>query len=258
VLVYHDVGTPEKDSKPAQTIETEKFERQVRWLAEHGYTTVGIKDVIRWMRERIALPRRTVLLTFDDGYEGAARNALPVLFRYGFCAVVFVVTARVGSSNTWDEAKGFTTNRLMDAEQIRLWSTRGIEFGSHSSTHADLTRLADSELEREIVGSREELAAITGSVPTSFAYPFGFLDARVGDSVRKAFPLAFSTIEGVNGALTDPHLIRRTVVDPNDTLVDLCFRVRLGLSPWAKIRSLLRGRTDLQRRMFRRAGIYRR
>lgn len=255
MLVYHDVGIPRKDSKPAHTIQTERFEKQVRWLAEQGYVTVRTQDVIRWMRDRVALPRRAVLVTFDDGYEGVARNALPVLFRYGFSAVVFVVTARVGSTNTWDEAKGFTTNRLMDAEQIRTWSRCGIEFGSHTRTHPDLTRLDDSDLQREVVGSREELAAITGAGPSGFAYPFGFLDDRVADLVRKEFPLAFSAIEGVNSALTEPHLIRRTVVDPSDTLFDLRFRVRWGLSPWAKIRSLFRTRTALQRAIFRRLRI---
>lgn len=255
MLVYHDVGIPRKDSRPAHTIQTERFEKQVRWLAERGYVSIPSQDVIRWMRDRMALPRRAVLLTFDDGYEGVARNALPVLFRYGFGAIVFVVTGRVGSTNTWDEAKGFTTNRLMDAEQIRMWSQCGIEFGSHSRTHPDLTRLADSDLQQEVVESREELAAITGTAPSGFAYPFGFLDSRVGDLVRKAFPLAFSTIEGVNSALTKPHLIRRTVVDPSDTLFDLRCRVRWGLSPWAKIRSLLRTRTGLQRAMFRRLRI---
>lgn len=230
VLLYHRVGPPSPGPHPELTVAPDRFVRQVEWLARKGY--VGI-PASRWLasrNEQASLPDKPILLTFDDGYADLVDHAFPVLARLGFGAVVFVITGLLGGVSPWDGA------RLMSADEVRSWASRGIEFGGHGRTHADLTTLSASEMAAEIVGSRDDLAALLGAPVRSFAYPDGRYNQAVRDRTGSAFDLAFTCEEGVNDLESDPLLLRRTMVQPDDSLLDLALRVRLGRSPFQPVR----------------------
>ena len=237
VLTYHHVGPPRPGSRPGLTIPAERFERQVRWLARRGYVGIRPSDWLEWCRKGKQLPPRPVLLTFDDAYADLADYALPVLRRHGFGAAVFVVTGQVGGTNKWDEACGSATHRLLTAEQIRDWAAQGIEFGAHSRTHADLTTLSGEELAQEVIGSRDDLSELLGQPVNSFAYPYGSHNETVRACVEQAFALAFGIEDGLNTLRTHPNLLRRTMVKPGDSLLDLECRARWGLNPAEQIRA---------------------
>jgi peptidoglycan/xylan/chitin deacetylase (PgdA/CDA1 family)/glycosyltransferase involved in cell wall biosynthesis len=248
-LLYHHVGPLRPGAVSGLTISPERFERHVRWLARRGYTGICPADWLRWRREGEGLPDKPILLTFDDGYADLAEYAFPVLRRYGFGAGVYVVTGQLGGTNAWDEAGRAVTHRLLTAEQIRCWATQGMEFAAHSRTHADLTSLSAPELTEEVMGSRDDLAALFGSRVTSFAYPYSFHNQAVVDCVRGGFDLAFiadDENEGLNHLLTDPHLLLRTMVQTNDSLLDLECRARWGYNPLLNLRARLRLRTRLK------------
>ena len=249
VLMYHHVGPSRPGTFPEWTVSPDRFERQIRWLARRGYTGIRPEQWIKWRREGTGLPDKPVLLSFDDGFVDLAEFALPVLRRYGFGAVVFIVTGRVGETNTWDEAQGSATHHLMTAEQIRHWAAQGIEFGAHGRTHADLTTLSPDEMEKEIVGSRDDLAELLGSPVTSFAYPFGSFNEAVTKCVRQAYSLTFRADEAVpvmNYLCTDPHSLQRIMVHPNDSLADFACRLLWGHSPIQNLRARLRLRSRLK------------
>ena len=240
VLLYHHVGPRQPGTVPDLTVSPEKFEQHVRWLAKRGYQGIRPADWHNWRRSGKGLPAKPVLITFDDAYADLAEYALPVLRRYGFGAAVYVVTGQLGGTNTWDEARGRATLHLMTAEQIRTWASQGIEFGAHSRTHTDLTKLCPSEMSEEIVGSGKDLEAILGSPVTSFAYPYGFHNQAVDDCVRSAYELAFIADdhnEGMNHLQTDAHALLRTMVQPNDSLLALECRVRWGHSPFLDLKN---------------------
>jgi peptidoglycan/xylan/chitin deacetylase (PgdA/CDA1 family) len=250
VLLYHHVGPPRPGAIPSLTVSPERFERQVRWLARRGYNGICPADWLRWRREGKGLPHKPVLLTFDDGYADLVEYALPVLRRYGFGAAVYVVTGQLGGTNAWDEARGSSTLHLMSVEQIRYWAKQGIEFGAHSRTHADLTALSARELSEEVMGSGKDLESILGSRVVSFAYPYGFHNPTVDDCIRKSFDLAFlagDDVEGLNHLSIDPCLMRRTMVQTNDSLVDLECRARWGRNPILDLRARLRLRSRVKR-----------
>jgi peptidoglycan/xylan/chitin deacetylase (PgdA/CDA1 family) len=228
------------------TVTAELFERQVSWLARNGY--VGIRPS-EWLAHRTGrpLPRKPVLLTFDDGYADNVEHALPVLERYHFGAIVFVVTRCVAGASDWDCVHGWVPHPLMTAGQIREWADRGIEFGAHTRTHPDLTGLADADLDDEISGSRDELSAILGRQVMSFAYPYGHVDDRVYRRVSQSFGLAFTCLEGVNTWSTDAHRMHRTMVQPDESALGLACRVRLGRYPVDAWRARLRLRSRLRR-----------
>ena len=240
VLMYHDVGPSIPGAFPQGSILPGEFGKQMAWLADHGYVGIRPSDWLSRQREGKPLPDKPVLITFDDGYAGVATYGLPVLERYGFGAVVFVVTGRIGSTNTWDQALGYSAVPLMSADEIVRWTSRGIEFGCHTRTHPNLASLTEAEIQNEVVGSREDLAAIVNRVPAAFAYPWGSFNRAVHRCVRNTFDLGFSTRRGVNFASTDPHLLRRGAVHANRSMLDFACRVTFGLNPLGRLEWMLR------------------
>ena len=240
VFLYHHVGPPRPGTIPELTISPEKFERQVRWLVRLGFVGIRPSDWLHWLRDGTGLPDKPILFAFDDGYADIADHALPVLRRHGFSAAVYIVTGQLGGTNAWDEAQGSGTHRLMTRDQIRYWANEGIEFGAHTRTHADLTKLSAGELAAEISGSKDELASLLGSPVFSFAYPFGELNEAVSQRVRGEFDLAFTSERGLNYLRTDPHLLRRINVSPTDSLIDI-----EAYTHWGELQHLRRLRARL-------------
>ena len=232
VLLYHYVG-PEPGSLPAHlVISARRFEKHVQWLSRRGYTGIAPSDWLRWCETGAELPRKPVLLTFDDAYSDLAKYALPILRNYGFRAGVFAVTRRLGGTNSWDE----TGHPLMNEEQIRYWATQGIEFGAHSRSHADLTSLSGAALTEEVDGSKKDLESVVGSAVLSFAYPYGRHNQTVRACVQDRFKMAFTVEEGLNDLGADQLLLRRMSVDEDTSLFELGLRVRYGQDPFRRIR----------------------
>jgi GT2 family glycosyltransferase/peptidoglycan/xylan/chitin deacetylase (PgdA/CDA1 family) len=245
VLMYHRVGPDRPGTHPGLNVPPDRFRRQIRWLVRRGYTTIRTEDWFAYCTEGKPLPEKPVLVTFDDAYADLAEHALPVLREHRATATVFVVTGEVGGSNSWDRDCSAEL-RCMSADEIRRWSREGIEFGAHSRTHADLARSSDAQLETEVLGSKGDLAALLGRAPLSFAYPFGSFNDAACAAVQRGFPVAFTSEEGPNGLATELHLLRRTMVQPGDTLLDLSLRVRFGWNPLEHLRTRVRVRTRLR------------
>jgi len=231
VLMYHHVGSARTGTYPDLTVSAETFERQISALARRGYTGISPTDYLSWRLGKSALPSRAVMVTFDDGYADIAQYAFPVLASFGFGSCVFIVTGEIGGTNSWDEARGSATHRLLTREQIGEWQGKVVEFGGHSRTHVSLPSTALRELNEEIAGCRVDMQHLTGLCPVAFAYPYGDFDSRVVAEVRTAFSLAFTAEEGLNYLSTDPHLLRRTMVLPRDSGRVVVLRALLGYSP---------------------------
>lgn len=245
-LMYHRIGPTIRGTNRELTVQRAQFERQIRWLAKLGYVGIRPSDWNNWTHTRKGLPSKPLLITIDDGYADVCDYALPILRRYGFSAVVYVVTHRIGASNLWDQATGSAPIALMSADQIRHWAQNGIEFGSHTRTHPDLTTITGAELEREIVGSRDDLEEILGNRPLSFAYPFGIFNQESADCARRNFELVLTCDEGLNQLDGDPKHVTRSMVYPRDTLIDVGLRVRLGWNPIERARTHVRLRTRIR------------
>jgi len=213
-LLFHNVSPDPRGSAPGITISPDQFRELIAWLARSGYTGISARDWLNAQNGKAVLPRKPVVVTFDDGYASIAEYALPVLRSHGFHATVFVVTGLIGRTNEWDTPR-WRTLKLMDADELRFWATCGVEFGSHSVKHHDLTKLTLSELTHDIPSSCDELAGIVGGQIVSFAYPYGRHNETVRRVVSKSFPLAFVAHKGTVESKTDPMLCCRIGVLPN-------------------------------------------
>ncbi|MGA8185151.1 MAG: polysaccharide deacetylase family protein [Terriglobia bacterium] len=222
ILMLHEVSAPTELRMMSLAISPERFRRFMEWLNRLGYTSALPTEWDRYTKGR------RVILTFDDAYEDFMSNAFPVLDRLAFKATVFVVVDRIGKTNEWDKAAGFKSRPLLTLEQIRELHRHGVHFGSHSLTHARLTDVSDSDLEREVRDSKHKLEDLLGADVPCFAYPWGMADMRVRSAVARAgYKVAFTAEEGLNGS-EDPLSLKRTNLAEVDTLPEFAFKMVTG------------------------------
>jgi len=221
IVMLHSISTARERYLKTYCLSPRRFSQFMEWVKKAGYTPALPTE---W--ESLTASRRRVILTFDDAYDDFLRDAFPVLQRFGFTATVFVVVDRIGKTNDWDQSKGYPTRRLLSLEQIRELHRHGIHFGSHTLTHAWLTRLPDRDLEREVRDSKSRLEDLLGAEVPCFSYPYGAVDMRVRAAVARAgYKVAVSTREGLNG-WEDRLCLKRVNVCDTDTMLE--FRLKLA------------------------------
>jgi peptidoglycan/xylan/chitin deacetylase (PgdA/CDA1 family) len=179
ILMYHRL-TVRPEPHPFSLVAA-RFRRQLAVLRALGYRSVSPTDIARATVGELRLARRSIAITFDDGYLDTLTVALPLLREFGFTAVCYVVLERVGRSSDWTAPAP-----LMDWADLRRWLAEGMAIGSHSRSHRDLTLLSAAELREEVEGSRAGLEDRLGVAVPSFAYPFNRCGARELDAVRTA------------------------------------------------------------------------
>lgn len=204
VLTYHRVNNNTIGGS-VPTVTVESFKKQMDFLKKHGYTTITVDEFYSYYDgERAALPKKPVLITFDDGWDDNYRNAFPILRENNFKATVFLATGRIGTGEylTWEEAKEM--------------SKYGISFGGHTRSHVNLKRLSDEEAFNEIKGSLEDIELNLGMRPESFCYPYGGgdLSPRIQRLVKDAgYKIAFASHNyGINIGKVNKYAIRRILM----------------------------------------------
>jgi peptidoglycan/xylan/chitin deacetylase (PgdA/CDA1 family) len=203
ILMYHRIGVPSAGAPSMTrrlTVHPADFARQMRWLKRNGYRTVTQRELFEALFRRRRLGRKPIVITFDDGYSDVLHRASPVLARLGMHATAYVISGRTTNGD-----RVFLTWR-----QLHALERRGIEIGSHTVTHADLTSLSDREALRELVQSRRALERRLGHPVQWLAYPFGACDGRTERLVRQAgYVLAVTTQYGVVQPASRPLALRR-------------------------------------------------
>ena len=173
ILMYHVVeAAPPGARFPELYVKEGDFAGQMAWLARHGYRAVTLTRVANAWAGRGTLPKRPVVVTFDDGYRSAYTVALPTLRRHGWVGVL-----NLAVSHQWT-----------DLPPRFVWKLRaaGWELADHTFTHPELPSLDDASLEREVAESRRFLQKQYRVPVNFFCYPAGHYDHRVVAAVRAA------------------------------------------------------------------------
>lgn len=214
ILVYHNLDV---QAKGRLVLPVKSFEEQMRYLKREGYRVVSVSEFLEFARLRRQLPRKSVVLTFDDGYRAFRQYAYPVLKELGFTATLFVYTDYVGAGRnalTWQE--------------LSLLQAEGFEIQAHSKTHGDLRRASgesDEAYARRMQGELEHPLALfkrhLGRTSQIIAYPYGRWDDEV---VRKAkeygYTAGFSVRRQGNPSFVFPLGAHRSQVYSEMTLED--------------------------------------
>jgi peptidoglycan/xylan/chitin deacetylase (PgdA/CDA1 family) len=182
VLMYHAIAAPPAGAPYAGLyVRPGDFAGQMRWLARRRYRAVTLRQVYDHWTNGSPLPRRSVVITFDDGYLSQYTRAFPVL-----------------RALRWPADLDLEVKFLRPVGGLRPWRVRrliaaGWELDSHTLTHPDLTTLDARRLRLEVASSRWTLRRLF-HVPVSFlCYPDGRFDARVIRAVRAAGYLGATT-----------------------------------------------------------------
>ena len=178
ILMYHRVAATGSAATARYRVTPEAFETQLSYLRDAGYYSIHLEEWQQASKYKTPLPGRPIILTFDDAYQDFLTDAFPLLKRYGFSALVFVVTEEAGKFNRWDQAYGEELP-LLSWEEILFLQSEGIEFGSHTASHAPLTSLSPTEVAQEGIRSRSTLQQKLGRPVQAIAYPYGDQDAIV-------------------------------------------------------------------------------
>jgi GT2 family glycosyltransferase/peptidoglycan/xylan/chitin deacetylase (PgdA/CDA1 family) len=243
ILLYHSICGTASRLLSEISLTPEMFERQIRWLARHGYTAISPHDWFQWVAFGTRLPDKPIILTFDDGYADLVENALPVLRRYGFRASVFLVTSQIGGYNTWDPPGPVGASPLMSVVDVQSSATRNVDVGAHSRNHLDLTKISFIEATEEILGSANDLYELINKPVTSFAYPFGCFNQEIKELIQRSFETGFSVKEGLNRLRTDLSELQRLFIASDIWFLDFVLRVKFGWSPILSVRSRMRVRS---------------
>lgn len=183
VIMYHDIIS---NKKVIYDITPQELEKHFELIKSTQMTPISLNRLFAHLRTGSPLPKKPILLTFDDGYGGHYEYAYPLLKKYGYPAVFAIHTSGVGVNAgrthvTWEQLRTMANDPL-------------ITISSHSRTHPALTKISDQQLYKEVVESKQILEAQLDRSIIYFTYPYGNYDSRVKKIVAEAGYLAAITI----------------------------------------------------------------
>lgn len=195
ILYYHRVqeGLP-----PSKGVAPPSFAAQMAVLQRKGYRTISFEDLADFFLAGKPLPRRPLIISFDDGYLDNFTCAYPILKQFGFHATFFLVSGLIGGRSEWEGCRGEDVAPLMSGEQIRMLQGEGFHFGCHTQSHRKLISLPEAEARREVEEGKKKLEDLLQAPVRSFAYPFGDFDDQVLEMIRDAGFVAARTVHTDN------------------------------------------------------------
>tara|TARA_B100000686_G_C16775990_1_gene968499 strand:- start:1683 stop:2393 length:711 start_codon:yes stop_codon:yes gene_type:complete len=200
VLLYHSI---DNDNSPV-SLNLADFEKHLLFLRKNNFISTDLNK----LDEK---NKKNIIITFDDGYKDNFLKALPLLKKYNYTAICYIVTSLIGKNNYWDNnKKEYSKKELMSESDIVEWTKNGMEIGSHSHNHDNLTTLNNNEICDDLIKSKDKLENIIGKNIYSFSYPFGRINHHVYNNVKKIYKNAVTINRSrYNTLLHDKFLIPR-------------------------------------------------
>ncbi|KEZ15292.1 Glycosyl transferase family 2 [Sphingobium yanoikuyae] len=217
VLMYHRIAHDGPASLQQWRTTPEQFEAQLAYLRAEGWQGVSMARMRQALHDGVALPERSIMLTFDDATRDFLDHALPLLHRYGFPATLFVPTGYVGGAAEWDKTHGAPAP-LLDWDRLRGLVHCDVTIGAHGITHRSLTALDAPSVARELAGARFRLELELGRPVDTLAYPYGAFDGAIRNAARDCgYHFGFTCHDGRVARGADPlALFRREVTGEMD------------------------------------------
>lgn len=182
VLMYHSIDEHFGDKFDKWRVKPEDFERQIAWMSKKGYKFFTLSEICEFLDGK-EFPKKSVCITFDDGYGDNFTNAYKILKKYSAKASIFLIPNQ--DENYWEAKNTSHISKMLNKEQI-LQMRDIVEFGAHTSTHANLTAISIQQAKSEIENSKKDVENITKKPCLSFAYPYGKFNNEIVDLVDEA------------------------------------------------------------------------
>jgi len=235
VLMYHHVN-PQGNFI---NVKPEIFESHMKYLREHGFTTLHTNEFLSIINGETPPPKRPIMITFDDGWLDNWIFAFPILKKYNIKAVIFIVTSWIGDYGRRERADegnvstlpvhrecermikdGRSSEVMLSWEEVKEMETSGlIDIQSHTHTHQRWDELYSNRkeqieaLKQELNNSREIIEKELNKQCNALCWPWGIYDDGYIEIAKGAgYKLLFTTDKGTNPLNTDPHRIKRIVI----------------------------------------------
>jgi len=207
VLMYHSVDS----NNEFFTVTPNNFEWQMGYLRKNGFNVVSLAELVEHIKSNKKIPVKTVVLTFDDGYEDNFLDVFPILKKYNLPATIFLMTGFIGRK---DYTKREIKLPMLDWTQIKEMHDSGlVYFEPHTVGHPKLSRLGHAEIEKELSGSKKEIEEKLNKKCQFFAYPKGDYNEVVLGTTKKFFRAALTINRGFTNREDEPYLLKRNSVD---------------------------------------------
>lgn len=218
ILMYHYIRVAPADDQLGKnlSVSPENFAAHLKYLYDDNYRTIKLADLADPDRQAISKvyfeKKKPIVLTFDDGYEDAYTAAFPVLKKYEFSGTFFIIEDYVSRENH------------LNNEQIAEMKTAGMEFGSHTLSHPDLTKITLDEARRQIFDSKGDWSV--------FCYPAGKYNEVIINLVNEAGYLAAVTtkigIARETSNLLELRRVRVENVSPQELMDKISYAYKYG------------------------------
>lgn len=215
ILIYHQFGYEES----SLFVTPENFERQLAYLKNKGYRVISLQELVEGIKNKRRFPQRTAVITIDDGYKNNAVYAYPLLTKYRFPAMIFIIVDYLGARKNF-----------ISTEEAETMLKNGISFGAHTRHHVYLPGIEGSEAAwDEIAGAKTVLEQKLKTPVEFFCYPAGGFTPSIKELVKKAgYKGACTTNRGFQASNSDPYELKRIKVTNADTHTPFSFWVKLS------------------------------
>lgn len=212
IIAYHKVSDVTEIG--LTTVSPIKFEQQLNIINSLGFEPITFKDIEIGGN----LPAKPIIITFDDGYESVYDIALPILEKFGYKAVVYIITDFIGKHSTW-EAVSFQQKYMhLSLSQIRILQKKGYEIASHGKSHKYLPIMSNKEVYSELTDSKMYLEEQIGERIISFCYPYGRSCKRVREIVgQTGYKFATQNLSLSKSSNNNPLSLQRRSIYASDT-----------------------------------------
>jgi len=214
ILCYHNLAP---QSKGRLVLGVKSFEEQMHYLKSQGYRVVSLKEFLEFTWLKKQLPRKSLVLTFDDGYRAFIQYAYPILKELGFTATLFVYSDYIGA--------GVTALSWADLKKL---AAEGFDIEAHSKSHGNMRRAATESadeyakrLAAELNVPKDLFSKNLGYLPQSLAYPYGSQDDVVVQRTKeRGYVAAFTVRRQGNPSFVEPLRIHRSQIYSEMSLDD--------------------------------------
>ena len=207
VVMYHEIGKIPKGGAPGLWVSEGNFKAQLDALNKEGYNTVTMEQVYQHRVNKVALPEKPIVLTFDDGYLSHYNFVMKELANRGMTGTFYLITSSIGEGKT------------VTPDMVREMYKLGMEVGSHTVNHLDARSMKESQQVKEYTESKEILEKILGVDIDHFCYPFGGHTETSKRALEKAgYKTATLTVHGKAKSTQDNLKLTRIRADYTDSI----------------------------------------
>ena len=237
ILTFHALD----DQMSIISFPPELFRRGMAKLFENRYQTISLLEAVDYLRLKKAFPERSFVITFDDGYESVYEEAFPVLKNYRMIATIFLTVGERGRVKPGERLPSLEGRLMLNWCEIQEMKRWGIEFGAHTLTHPNLTRLSLERVRSEICDSKVIIEDALNVPVECFAAPYSRYDDRSLKIIREHFTCACSDKLSLINLRSDLYGLER--IDTYYLRTKRLFDIMLTpLFPWyIRARSIPRG-----------------